>query len=372
VRVGPAPELGRAGLHPPETEPGEHQPEDDREVLDLHEREHRAPDGEDRQPERARRHLDPLPDVEHRPVAGPDLVDDAEVDEGVFLDPAMGPPEDHHERHRDSHGLGARRAGPLRIVAGHGAATEHDLATPGLNRRKLLAAMVCILDRTFMRVGDERYRRDNGSYGLTTLRTKHVRVSGDRIRLRFRGKSGKEHDVALADRRLARIVRHCLDLPGYELFQYMEDGERRRIFATDVNEYLQEISGADYTAKDFRTWGATVIATVLLTRYGPASSATERTRTVNRALRAAAQALRNTLAVCRKSYVHPGVVDAYLADALPPRRLKRRYAGLSVAESRTLSLLKKLQAAPKTPVKPRTRTRAVDRARLTPPALPAA
>ena len=251
-------------------------------------------------------------------------------------------------------------------------AVERDLATPGLNRRKLLAAMVCILDRTFMRVGDERYRRDNGSYGLTTLRTKHVRVSGDRIRLRFRGKSGKEHDVALADRRLARIVRHCLDLPGYELFQYMEDGERRRIFATDVNEYLQEISGADYTAKDFRTWGATVIATVLLTRYGPASSATERTRTVNRALRAAAQALRNTLAVCRKSYVHPGVVDAYLADALPPRKLKRRYAGLSVAESRTLLLLKKLQAAPKTPVKPRTRTRAVDRAGLTPAALPAA
>ena len=234
-------------------------------------------------------------------------------------------------------------------------AVERDLARPGLAREKLLAAMVSILDRTFMRVGDERYRRDNGSFGLTTLRTRHVRVSGDRIRLRFRGKSGKEHDVSLADRRLARIVRRCLDLPGYELFQYVENGETRRICATDVNAYLQEISGADYTAKDFRTWGATVIATVLLTRYGRASTGSERTRTVNRALRAAAHALGNTLAVCRKSYVHPGVASAYMTDALPARRVKRRYDGLSVAECRTLALLRKLRA-PATRPKPRPRS----------------
>lgn len=219
-----------------------------------------------------------------------------------------------------------------------------DLAAPGLSRRKLLAAMVRLLDRTFMRVGDQRYRRDNGSFGLTTLRTRHVSVSGDRIRLRFRGKSGKEHDVSLADRRLARIVRHCLDLPGYELFQYVEDSETRTVCATDVNGYLQEVSGADYTAKDFRTWGATVIATVLLTRYGPAASAAERMRTVNRALRASAQALGNTLAVCRKSYVHPGVIDAYLNDSLPARRLRRRPPGLRAAEARTLALLRKLRA----------------------------
>jgi DNA topoisomerase-1 len=162
--------------------------------------------------------------------------------------------------------------------------------------------------------------------------------------LRFRGKSGKEHDVSLADRRLARIVRRCLDLPGYELFQYVEDGEPRKVCATDVNVYLQEISGADYTAKDFRTWGATVIATVLLTRFGPTSSPTEGTRTVNRALRAAAHTLGNTLAVCRKSYVHPGVVDAYLADALPPRRLRSRVEGLRAAETRTLVLLRTLRA----------------------------
>ena len=220
------------------------------------------------------------------------------------------------------------------------AAVARDLAEPGLSRHKLMAAIVRLLDRTYLRVGDERYRRDNGSFGLTTLRNRHVLIRGDRIRLRFRGKSGKEHDVSLADRRLARIVRRCLDLPGYELFQYVEDGETRKVCATDVNLYLQEVSGADYTAKDFRTWGATVITTVLLTRYGRASSAAERTKTVNRALRAAADALRNTPAVCRKSYVHPGVVQAYLDDAMPPRRLHPRRAGLRAAECRTLALLR--------------------------------
>ena len=130
----------------------------------------------------------------------------------------------------------------------------------------------------------------------------------------------------------------------------------RRICATDVNAYLQEITGAAYTAKDFRTWGATVITTVLLTRYGSASSVSERTRTVNRALHAAADALRNTLAVCRKSYVHPGVVEAYMADALPARRMKQRYAGLSVAECRTLVLLRKLRAPAARPkARPRVR-----------------
>src|SRR5690242_2332572 len=207
-------------------------------------------------------------------------------------------------------------------------AVARDLAQPGLPRRKLQAAMVRLLDRTYVRVGDERYRRDNGSFGLTTLRTRHVRIRGDHIRLRFRGKSGKEHDVSLADRRLARVVRRCLDLPGYELFRYVENGETRPLCATDINEYLQQVTGADYTSKDFRTWGATVIATVLLTRYGLPDATTERTKAVNRALRAAAAALGNTLAVCRKSYVHPGVVDAYLGDALPPRRVRLAVPGL--------------------------------------------
>lgn len=223
-------------------------------------------------------------------------------------------------------------------------AVARDLAQPGLPRRKLLAAMVRLLDRRYVRVGDERYRRDNGSFGLTTLRTRHVKVSGDRIRLRFRGKSGKEHDLSLSDKRLARVVRRCLDLPGYELFRYVEDGETRPVCATDVNDYLQELTGAEYTSKDFRTWGGTVIATVLLTRYGLPGSIAERTKTVNRALRGASQALGNTLAVCRKSYVHPGVVDAYLADALPPRRVRNHTPGLHAGERRTLALLRKLRA----------------------------
>jgi DNA topoisomerase-1 len=237
---------------------------------------------------------------------------------------------------------------------------ERDLAAPGLSRRKLQAAMVRLLDRTYVRIGDERYRRDNGSFGLTTLRTRHVKVSGDTIRLRFRGKSGKEHDVSLSDRRLARIVRRCMDLPGYELFQYVEDGEARTLCATDINEYLQAVAGADYTSKDFRTWGATVIATVLLTRYGLPDSAAERTKTVNRALRAAASALRNTLAVCRKSYVHPGVVDAYLADRLPPRKHDVDVPGLRAGERRTLALLRKLRG-PVARTRHRTRSRAAER-----------
>ena len=233
-------------------------------------------------------------------------------------------------------------------------AVARDLAQPGLPRRKVQAAMVRLLDRTYVRVGDERYRRDNGSFGLTTLRTRHVKVRGDRIRLRFRGKSGKEHDLSLADRRLARVVRRCLDLPGYELFGYVEDGEVRTLCATDVNDYLQEVTGSDYTSKDFRTWGATVIATVLLTRFGRPESLGERTKTVNRALRSAAHALGNTLAVCRKSYVHPGVVDAYLADALPPRRVCLEVAGLRSGERRTLALLRKLRAPTRRP-RPRAR-----------------
>jgi DNA topoisomerase I len=235
-------------------------------------------------------------------------------------------------------------------------AVARDLAQPGLPRRKLQAAMVRLLDRTYVRVGDERYRRDNGSFGLTTLRTRHVRIRGDHIRLRFRGKSGKEHDVSLADRRLARVVRRCLDLPGYELFRYVENGETRPLCATDINEYLQQVTGADYTSKDFRTWGATVIATVLLTRFGLPASTSERTKTVNRALRAAAHALGNTLAVCRKSYVHPGVIEAYLGEALPPRRARLRAPGLRAGERRTLALLRTLRGPVKR-VRHRSRSR---------------
>ena len=223
-------------------------------------------------------------------------------------------------------------------------AVDRDLSKPGLPREKVLAAMVSLLDRTFVRVGDERYRRANGSFGLTTLRNRHVKLAGDRIRLRFRGKGGKEHDLTLEDRRLARVLRRCLDLPGYELFQYDDGGVPRQICATDVNDYLKSIAGADYTAKDFRTWGATMIAVNALDRSELPDSATAATRVVNDALRIAAGVLGNTLAVCRKSYVHPGVVRAFLEGSLAPRPV-RAPVGLRAHERRTLAVLVTLERA---------------------------
>jgi DNA topoisomerase-1 len=226
-------------------------------------------------------------------------------------------------------------------------AVDRDLALPALPREKVLGAMVRLLDRTFVRVGDERYRRDNGSYGLTTLRNRHVKVSGDRIRIRFRGKAGKEHDLSLEDKRIARVLRRCLDLPGYELFQYLEDGEARQVSAMDVNDYLKSIAGADYTAKDFRTWGATMIAVNALDAAELPESQTAAARVVNDALRSAAAVLGNTLAVCRKSYVHPGVVSAFLAGTLKPRRTRLPAKGLRAHERRTLAVLIALEKAAK-------------------------
>ena len=215
---------------------------------------------------------------------------------------------------------------------------ERDLAKQGLPRDKVIATMVSLLDRTSVRIGGERYRRENGSYGLTTLRNRHVEVRGERIRIRFRGKSGKEHDIALDDKRLARIVRRCRDLPGYELFQYVESGEVRSIGASDVNAYLQAAAGDDYTAKDFRTWAATVIAANAIIEAQQPSSDRATARVINAAIRRAADALGNTLAVCRRSYVHPGVLNPRLALQIANRR-RRRTERLSADETRALALL---------------------------------
>jgi DNA topoisomerase I len=218
------------------------------------------------------------------------------------------------------------------------AAVERDLAKPGLPREKVIATMVSLLDRTWVRIGGERYRKENGSFGLTTLRNRHVEVQGERIRIRFRGKSGKEHDIALCDRRIAGIVRRCRDLPGYELFQYVEDGVVRSIGASDVNAYLQDAAGDDYTAKDFRTWGATVVAANAIIAAAQPASPRETTRVVMTALRRAAETLGNTVAVCRKSYVHPGVLNCALA-AQVARRRRPRIDRLSADEVRTLAVL---------------------------------
>jgi DNA topoisomerase I len=195
--------------------------------------------------------------------------------------------------------------------------TAHDLSLPDMPREKVLAAVVRLLDLTSLRIGNEEYARENGSFGLTTMRNDHVEVEGTNIQFHFRGKSGKEHSVGIKDRQLARIVKKCQDLPGHELFQYIdEDKELRTIESDDVNEYLRQITGQDFTAKDFRTWAGTVVATCALQDLGEYESQTEAKKNVVRAVEAAAKHLGNTAAICRKSYVHPEVIDAYLNGTL--------------------------------------------------------
>jgi DNA topoisomerase I len=189
---------------------------------------------------------------------------------------------------------------------------ERDLRAGELTRRQILATVVRLLDRTLIRVGNDEYARENHSYGLTTLRRKHVKVKGTLLRFSFRGKSGVDHSVAVDDPRLARIVQRCQDLPGQEIFQYLDAfGKRKPITSDDVNDYLREVSGSDITAKDFRTWGGTMVAAVVLRTMGPATSRREADRNIVRALDAVAERLGNTRAVCRKYYVHPALVNAY-------------------------------------------------------------
>ena len=202
---------------------------------------------------------------------------------------------------------------------------QRDLALPALPKDKVLATIVWLLETTSLRIGGEAYARANGSFGLTTLRNRHVTLSGTAMRFRFRGKGGKVHVVGVRDRRLARIVARCEALPGQELFQYLdEDGEPRSIGSADVNAYLQEAAGIPITAKDYRTWTGTLIAFHEL-RSGPApSAAAVRPSTVVRlSAETVAEFLGNTAAVSRQSYIAPTVVAAYLAGSLPPGRARR-------------------------------------------------
>jgi len=191
--------------------------------------------------------------------------------------------------------------------------TAADVRKAGLPRAKVLAAAVQLLEKTLIRIGNEEYARANGSVGLTTMRDRHAKIRGADVRFEFRGKSGKSHAVALHDARLARIVKACRDLPGYELFQYVdEDGERQTICSEDVNAYLREISGDDFTAKDFRTWAGTVLAAQALAQLARFKSQTEARRNVLRAIERVASRLGNTKAVCRKAYIHPAIFAAYM------------------------------------------------------------
>ena len=192
-----------------------------------------------------------------------------------------------------------------------------DLGLPGLPRRKVLAAVVRLLEETRMRVGNEEYAQNNRSFGLTTLRSRHATVDGATLRFQFRGKSGRRHTIDLRDRRLARIVRRCQDLPGQHLFQYRDDeGGWESVDSDDVNGYLREASDEDITAKDFRTWAGTLLAYGFLARRVASTENGDARHDVVEAVREVADQLGNTPAVSRRSYIHPGVVDAYLEGSL--------------------------------------------------------
>ena len=209
-----------------------------------------------------------------------------------------------------------------------------DLRRPGLAREKVLATVVRLLEATLIRVGNEAYARQNGSYGLTTLRDRHVHVKGARLRFEFRGKGGKRHVADVSDRRLAAVVRQCQDLPGHELFQYVDDaGARQSIGSADVNAYLHALSGRDFTAKDFRTWAGTVLAADIL-RARALEDAPPAKSAVVAMIRDVADRLRNTPAVCRRCYVHPEVIEAYLGGTLASRAVARPARGMRARAGR--------------------------------------
>jgi DNA topoisomerase-1 len=192
-----------------------------------------------------------------------------------------------------------------------------DLAAPGLPQRKVMAAIVRLLDETCIRIGNDEYAKSNKSYGLTTLKEQHVDVHGDNVRLRFRGKSKQDHDIQLRDRRLAKIVKQLQELPGQELFQYREEeGEYVKVDSADVNDYLREITEDDFTAKDFRTWHGTGQMAQQLSELGPAESETEAKRNIVEAVKVTAKRLGNRPAACRKYYIHPAILESYIGQTM--------------------------------------------------------
>lgn len=212
---------------------------------------------------------------------------------------------------------------------------QQDLERSGLPKQKVLAAIVRLMELTRIRVGNEEYARSNQSYGLTTLRDEHVEIAGSKIQFSFRGKSGVEHDIEITDKRLAKIVKRCQEIPGQELFQYRdEQGQYQTIGSADVNDYLREISGEDFTAKDFRTWAGTVLAASELAEIGPCTSQTAAKKNVTQAIKAVAYYLGNRPATCRKYYVHPAVLDAYLNESL--HSIMQQQAELPLTEEHAL------------------------------------
>lgn len=227
-----------------------------------------------------------------------------------------------------------------------------DLALPGLQREKVLATIIRLLESTMIRVGNTEYARTNRSYGLTTMRDRHVKIAGAELRFAFRGKSGKHHTISIHDRRLATIVKRCQDIPGYHLFQYFDAaGQRQSIDSADVNDYLRTISDQDFTAKDVRTWAGTVMAACALWDMEQFASETEAKRNIVQAIKHVASRLGNTPAICRQCYVHPDVIAGYLdtslfevARAPAPRQVTEAAPGLQPEEAIVLAFLRQRAA----------------------------
>jgi DNA topoisomerase-1 len=225
---------------------------------------------------------------------------------------------------------------------------DADMQQRGLRREKIIATVVYLLETTMIRVGNADYAKHNKSYGLTTLNDRHVKVEGNELRFRFKGKSGKQWNLKLADRRVAKIVKQSQDLSGQHLFQYVDDeGEQREVSSGDVNTYLREISGSDITAKDFRTWTGTVLAALALTEFEKFDSEAAAKKNVRAAIEKVAARLGNTPAVCRRCYVHPEVIDSYMSETLVlqiehevERELRSNVAGLRPEEALVLAFLK--------------------------------
>lgn len=229
-----------------------------------------------------------------------------------------------------------------KALPGIRAAVRRHLRLPGLAREKVLATVVKLLETTLIRVGNEEYAKDNHSYGLTTIHNNHVAVRGSRIHFEFRGKSGVDHAIDIRDPRLAEVIRQCQELPEQELFEYIDDdGQRHDISSSDVNAYLHEITGQDFTAKDFRTWAGTVLAALALREFEKFDSQAQAKRNVVAAIESVAKKLGNTKAVCRKCYVHPAVLETYMEGTLVDS-LKRQ---LETKLTRSLHTLRPEEAA---------------------------
>jgi len=227
-----------------------------------------------------------------------------------------------------------------------------DLKLPGLPREKVLATVVQLLESTFIRIGNEEYARENKSFGLTTMKDRHVEVKGAKLRFRFRGKSGREHEIDVTDRRTAKIISKLQDLPGQDLFQYVDDGgEIHDITSQDVNEYLRAITGEDFSAKDFRTWAGTVLTAIALNAQEKFETKKQATSNVNTAIRAVAKILGNTPAICRKCYVHPAVLENYVDQrsidglkAMTEEALEQEDVDLRSSEAAVLKFLESRMA----------------------------